>query len=137
MFNSLFAEYKMWSFSIIIAIGWLIYQNVIKKKHNLNSINKLFILGLINLILYFSFPTSEQPWIMVSSLRYSFPAFIPLILGIFLLAEKYHKEELIGYIVIGNMIMATSLLYYPKLVLFYVPIAIIIFHLINKPNTIH
>ena len=132
MFDSAFAEYKMWSFVVLIAIGWLFYKFIVKKQYHMDSINKLFLLGLINFLFFFTFPTSEQPWIMVSSFRYSFPAFIPLILGVFLLAAKYRKEELIGYIAIGNMIMVISLAYYPKLVLLYIPIAIIIFYFINR-----
>lgn len=132
MFDSAFSEYKIWSFVVLIALGWLAYQYLIKKHYYLDSIKKLFLLGLINLLFYFTFPTSEQPWIMVSSLRYSLPVFIPLILGVFLLAAKYKKEEVIGYIAIGNMIMVVSLAYHPKLVLLYLPLAIIIFYFMDR-----
>ncbi len=132
MFDSALAEYKMWIFVVILALLWLIYQYLIKRQYHLNSINKLFILGLTNFLFYFTFPTSEQPWIMVSSFRYSFPAFIPLMLGTFLLAAKYKKEELIGYLAVGNMIMVTSLEYHPKLVFIYVPLALLIFYLQKK-----
>ena len=132
MFDSGLAEYKMWLFVVIIALGWLVYQYVIKKRYKLNSINELFLIGLMNFLFYFTFPTSEQPWIMVSSLRYSFPAFIPLILGVFLLAAKYRMEEMIGYIALGNMIMVTSLAYYPKLVFFYIPLVILVFYFFRR-----
>lgn len=132
MFDSALAEYKMWILVVILAFFWLIYQYIIKRQYYLDSINRLFILGLTNFLLYFSFPTSEQPWIMVSSFRYSFPAFIPLMLGTFLLAAKYRKEELIGYLAIGNMLMVTSLEYHPKLVFIYVPLALLIFYLQKK-----
>jgi hypothetical protein len=69
---------------------------------------------------------------MVSSLRYSYPAFIPLILGTFLLAAQYDAAELLGYIAVGNMLMVTSLAYYPKLVLAYVPLALILNRLLYR-----
>ena len=94
--------------------------------------NKLFLIGLINFIFYFNFPTSSQVWIMVSSFRYSLPAFIPLILGVFLLAAKYKKEEFIGYFALANMINVLTMVYYPKLVLIYLPLSLFIFHVLNK-----
>lgn len=132
MFDSALAEYKMWIFVVILAFSWLVYWYIIKRQYYLDAINKLFLLGLTNFLLYFTFPTSEQPWIMVSSFRYSFPAFIPLMLGTFLLAAKYKKEDLVGYLAVGNMIMVTSLEYHPKLVFIYIPLALLIFYLQKK-----
>ncbi|GIW61316.1 MAG: hypothetical protein KatS3mg089_0168 [Patescibacteria group bacterium] len=132
MFDSALAEYKMWIFVVILAFSWLVYRYIIKRQYHIDAINKLFFLGLTNFLLYFTFPTSEQPWIMVSSFRYSFPAFIPLMLGTFLLAAKYKKEDLVGYLAVGNMIMVTSLEYHPKLVFIYIPLALLIFYLQKK-----
>jgi hypothetical protein len=53
-------------------------------------------------------------------------------LGTFLLAQEYKKEEFIGYIAIGNMLMATSLVYYPKLIFVYIPVSLFIFRLLEK-----
>lgn len=127
MFNAAFGEYKIWIFCIFIAVIVLIYNFVIKKRHTLNTINKLFFIGLLNFSFFLTFPTSEQTWIMVSSFRYSYPVFIPLMLGTFLLAAKYKREELIGYIAVANMINTITIAYYPKLVLIYLPVALLIF----------
>lgn len=127
MINAGFGEYKIWIFSVLIAGIFLIYSFVIKRKYGLNPVNKLFLIGLINFSFFLSFPTSEQTWIMVSSFRYSYPIFIPLMLGIFLLAAKYKKEELLGYIAIANMINVVTMAYYPKLVAIYLPIALLVF----------
>ncbi len=127
MFNAAFGEYKIWIFTIFLAFFVLINNFIIKKKYNLDSINKLFLIGLINFSFFLTFPTSEQAWIMVSSFRYSYPVFIPLILGTFILAAKYKKEELVGYIAIACMINILSMAYYPKLVLIYLPLALLIF----------
>ncbi len=127
MLNAGFGEYKIWIFSVFIAGIVLVYNFVIKKKYELNSINKLFLIGLLNFSFFLTFPTSEQAWIMVSSFRYSYPVFIPLMLGTFLLAAKYKKEELIGYVAIANMINVVTMAYYPKLVLIYLPVALVVF----------
>lgn len=126
MMNAGFGEYKIWIFSVFIAFMILIYNYVIKKRYQLNSINKLFIIGLLNFSFFLTFPTGEQTWIMVSSFRYSFPVFIPLMLGTFMLAAKYKREELIGYVAIANMINVVTMAYYPKLVLIYLPVALVV-----------
>lgn len=131
-FNAAFGEYKIWLFSILLSMWYLIYTFVIKKQFPGNSLTKLFFLGTANFFLFLTFPTSEQSWIMVSSFRYSLPVFIPLILGVFLLASKYKKEELLGYFVIANMLPVLSMVYYPKLVIFYFPITLFIICFINK-----
>lgn len=134
MLNAGFGEYKIWIFSILIAFILLIYYFIIKRQYRLNSMNKLFLIGLLNFFFFLSFPTSEQTWIMVSSFRYSYPVFIPLILGTFLLAERYKKEELIGYIAIASMINILSMAYYPKLLLIYLPLALVIYYILDKKH---
>lgn len=132
MMNAGFGEYKVWFFTIIIAFIVLFYNFVIKKQFHLNLINKLFLIGLLNFSFFLTFPTSEQTWIMVSSFRYSYPVFIPLMLGTFLLAAKYKKEELVGYIAVANMINVITMAYYPKLVLIYLPLAVLVYYLKKK-----
>ncbi len=134
MVDSGFAEFKLWLFAVPFAILFLINKYLRVREFRFDDISKLFILGLVNFLLFFNFPTSEQPWIMVSSFRYAYPAFIPLFLGVFLLAKKYKKEELLGYFTIANMIFVTSLSYYPKLVLVFLPIAIVIMYLVNRKS---
>jgi hypothetical protein len=132
MINAAFEEYHLWIFTVLIALVVIFYQYIIVKKFTLSNMQKLFLIGLINSILYLNFPTSPQAWIMVSSFRYSLPAFIPLILATFMLAAKYRKEGLIGYIVIANMISVLTMTYYPKLILIYLPLCLLIFYFLNK-----
>jgi hypothetical protein len=120
------------AFPCSVTVGVLVYHYAVQKEFTLPSMNKLFFIGLLNFIFYFNFPTSSQVWIMVSSFRYSLPAFIPLILGVFLLAAKYKKEELIGYVVLANMINVLTMAYYPKLVLIYLPLSLLIFYVLNR-----
>lgn len=134
MLNAGFGEYKTWISSIIIGIIILFYKFIIKKEYQLDSINKLLFIGLINFLFFLTFPTSQQPWIMVSSFRYSLPIFIPLILGVFLLAAKYRKEYFIAYISIANMISTLSMAYYPKLVFIYFPLFLLLLYIFNKTS---
>jgi len=131
MVNAFIAEYKIWSVSVVFAPFALFYL-VRSKIANIDVIKKVFLLGIINFIFYPFFPTSNQEWIMVSSLRYSYPAFIPLILGFFLLAERFKKKEFLSLIAAGNMILLHPLTYYPKLVFLYIPFAFFLFRIIEN-----
>lgn len=132
MLNAGFGEYHLWVFLVLIAAAVLVYRYIVKKEFTLEPINKLFLMGVITFILYSNFPTSPQSWIMVSSFRYSLPIFILLMLGTFMLAQKYRKEELMGYIVVANMIPVLTMSYYPKLIIIYLPISIGIFYVFSK-----
>src|SRR6266568_1576021 len=131
MFNAGYGEYKLWIFSVLVAIGVLLYEYVIKKNYRMSNTNKLFFIGLLNFLSFLQFPTDAHVWIMVSSFRYSFPAFIPLMLGVFLLASKYKKEELLGYVTIASMINVLTMAYYPKLVLVFLPLTLVIVYLLQ------
>ncbi len=132
MLDSAFAEYHMWVLAFVVGCAWLFYRFIIKQQREMDALIRLFLLGLLNLIFYLAFPTSEQSWIMVSSFRYSLPAFIPLVLGVFLLGQRYKKEEWIGYVTLGNMLITLTLAYHPKLVFFYVPLGPSIIYWLEK-----
>ena len=132
MFNALFGEFKLWSFVLLIpAIYYGLLLHRIKMPA-IYGINRLFVIGILGLCSFLFFPTSKEVWIMVSSFRYSYPVFIVIILGTFILAQKYNQRHNLGYFVIANMIMVTSFAYYPKLILFYMPIAFICFYLMQR-----
>lgn len=131
MANAFFSEYNVWSLLIFIALGVYLVKKS-KKSISIFGINRLYVLGLAGLFLYFASPTSSQPWIMVSSFRYSWPFFIPLILCAFLLASYYKKKQLLGFITIGSMIMTLTLAYLPKLTLIYLPLALCAQYIIDK-----
>jgi hypothetical protein len=132
LLNAAFSEYHLWILSIFAAF-YIITKQLIKHRNlRLQGETKLFLIGIINFIIFFTFPTDSQPWIMVSSFRYSYPTFIPLILGVFILASNYKKEEWLGYFAVANMLSILSMTYYPKLILFYLPISFLLIYLINK-----
>ena len=132
LLNAAFSEYHLWILSVIVALAVLINQLIKEKNLNPNAMTKLFLIGIINFVIFFTYPTDTQPWIMVSSFRYSYSTFIPLILGVFILASKYKKEEWLGYFAIANMLSVVSMTYYPKLLLIYLPFAILVIYLFDK-----
>ncbi len=131
-FNAGFGEYKIWFFSVFVAIGYIVYKYLIKRHLTYDSIARLFLIGICSYVVYLLSPCSPEPWIMVSSYRYSYPAFMVFILGIFLLAAKYKKGELLGYISFINMLSVLSMAYYPKLLFFYMPLGLLIMFFIDK-----
>ena len=135
MINAVISEAKIWSLSIIIA-PLLFIKSLRSTLTGFSDAKKLTIIGIVSLVYYLFFPTSEQPWIMVSSLRYSYPIFITLILSLFIFAQTYRKSELISYIAIGNMILLHPLEYHPKLVMIYIPVVLVLFAILERVNII-
>jgi hypothetical protein len=133
MFNGFFSEYKLWGFSFL-TIFFIIYAKI-KNISLPPKIVALCVIGLCNFIFFLPLPTSEQPWIMVSSFRYSYPVFIPFIMAVFMLAKQYKKEVLLGYFSIANMLPVISMMFLPKLLLIYFPLALVCFYFLEKHET--
>ncbi len=123
MLNAIYGEYNIWLIIILGMIGFYLFRALRRNILIIQKFHKLFWIGILCLLIYFTFPTSEQSWIMVSSLRYSYPAFIPLILCVFMMASYFNKENLLGFAAIGSMLMVVSMTYYPKLTFIYIPLA--------------
>lgn len=137
MIDAAIGEYKIWIFSIPIAILYLIKKSLFIKdsaqnKEDINQVGKIFLIALTLITIYLFYPTSREPWIMVSSLRYSYPAFILLILGIFKLGQIIKKESLIGFFAITGMLGIFGMEYHPKLILISIPISLILIFYANR-----
>ncbi len=132
MLNAAYSEYHLWFLSVIVAFVIMTKSFLKQKNMKLDVMKKLFLLGIFTFIIFLTFPTDAQPWIMVSSFRYSYPSFIPLILGVFILAANHKKEEWLGYFAIANMLVVLTMTYYPKLILFYLPISFCVIYFVNK-----
>jgi hypothetical protein len=131
MFNAFFGEYKLWCLSLLLP--FLVLYARFKRKDSLpHGVILLCFIGFTNFLFLSVAPTDHHPWIMVSSFRYSYPMFIPLILSIFLLASHYKKEIWIGYFALANMLPVLTMSYYPKLVLFYLPFAFLCFYILKR-----
>lgn len=132
-FNASYGEFHLWIFSILLAI-FVICWKVYVKDFKLDNSTKLFIIGIVNLIFFLNFPSSSQPWIMVSGMRYVLPAFMCLMLGTFIYFKKIGKEEFLGYFALGNMLPVISMIYYPKLIFIYLPISLILFNFLKEED---
>lgn len=130
MLNAFFSEYKIWIFVVPLSILFITRKLLLKisykliGKRDLKIMNRIFLIGIILFALYFFYPTSEQEWIMVSSLRYSYPAFIMLILGVFKLAQTFKKEFYLGFLSVSSMLGIFLMEYHPKLLLIQIPISL-------------
>ncbi len=126
MFNAFFSEYKLWFLAIVVA------PLILLKEKRITDTNKLLLLGLVNFVIFLFFPTDNHTWIMVSSFRYSYPVFIPLILGIFLYFYKKERMDLLSYFVIANMLGVSAISYQPKLILIFLPLAALLIYVLNR-----
>lgn len=131
MADAFFSEYKIWILSVPVSIAapFLSFRD----RLSLSSMQRrLLYISLVSLIIFLLSPTDVYKWIMVSSFRYSYPSLFPMILFLFILAKKYDRFELLSYIALGSMIMVTSFLYLPKLIIFYIPFAVVMHYFIAK-----
>jgi hypothetical protein len=131
MINAFFGEYKLWILSPLLPI-FILYAKLKRKDKLPYDALVLCFIGIANFVFLSVAPTDRFPWVMVSSFRYSYSMFIPLILSIFILASYYKKEVWLGFFAIANIFPAITMSYYPKLILFYLPIAILCFYLLKK-----
>jgi len=126
MLNAFISEFKIWVLTIPAALFFLGKKSFIHSKNSeVKRIQKVFLLGIVLLAIYFFYPTSQQEWIMVSSLRYSYPAFILLILGSFMTAQFFKKEIIIAFISITSMLGIFLLEYHPKLIFIQIPVSLL------------
>ena len=112
MFNAFVSEYMIWIFALLVPF--------VRSKND--GVKTLTQLGYCNLLFFLCLPTTPEYNIMVSSFRYSYPAFIPLILCIFLLCQEYKKERYLGAIVFLNMLVLIVPPYRPKVLFILLPL---------------
>jgi len=113
-FNS---EFLLWSIGILFVIFYTLFTLI--KRHKPDS-NALYLTGIgaVNLLIYFFLPS--WPENLISDLRYIYPAFIPLILALFLLAKQ---KKIISLLVLLALFQTAAIFsyvsFYPKLILLY------------------
>ncbi len=126
MFNSLFLEFRIWAFALLLPLVLIIkpfYNTKIFKEIPV----RLILIAFLNFIVFLFLPSAPEVNIHISNFRLAYPVFIPLILSIFLISQSMSRVEELTLISVANMIMIPPITIYPKLVLIYIPIAIIIF----------
>jgi len=136
--NAFFSEYGVWSLALPVALVLIVYGY--KKIHQVKYAlaTKLFIIGVLNLVIYLFLPDGPYFNLYVSTLRYTYPALIPLILSLFLIAKEFHREEVVSAIAILNMLMPTEFGlqygFHPKILLAFIPIGLLVYFInFDKP----
>lgn len=119
-FDALISEYTVWSLALFLT-------PILAFKFKDAVLIKLSILGLLSFVIYFFLPSGPTPSLITSGFRYTYPAFIPLILGVFLLTKRFKRENLLAVVAITNLLILPELSYHPKILLILIPIALLIF----------
>jgi hypothetical protein len=127
-FDAFISEYTVWSLSLVVVPVIVIF---FKQK----EYSKLLILGALNFAIYFFLPSGPFPNLITSGFRYTYPAFIPLILLIFMIAQKFKKETELAIIALTNMVILPEISYHPKILILLIPIALIIFRFLKVEET--
>ncbi len=131
LINSFISEYMVWSFSLILFLGIIIYF-----KHKKRSIkfldHKLIILTISTLLVSLFLPITPAYEIelfhIISDMRYIYIPVVLLMLEVFLFFNKYNKNLLISFIALVNIIPVFSFIQYnPKVFLFSILICVIFF----------
>jgi hypothetical protein len=123
--QALISEYLIWPFSYLVLTAL-----IIKRKLS-NSGGKLAALGLINFGIYLFLPS--WPENLVSDLRYLFPSFIPMLLGLFLLAERYKKSnELYIVAILSSVSVLAQFAYRPKIIIVWLLTIVVIVNFFKK-----
>lgn len=119
--NAYIAEFMIWHIIIVIFISsWVV--SLFQKNGRENKMLKLLIIGLFNLTIYLLLPTNNEYNIIVSSIRYIYPALIPLMLLVFRYCQEIKKREWLALIAVSVFGFLPQLNYRPKLLLLSIPI---------------
>jgi hypothetical protein len=132
MLDAFFSEYKLWLLALPMAIAFVLKRYIFEKGREFSPTVELICIGLFGFIIFLLSPTDTKSWIMVSSMRYSYTTFIPIILAIFLFAKKYKRMNILIILSIASMIMVTSFNYYPKLVIIYAGLSVFCICIIER-----
>lgn len=113
--SAFISEYLVWTLALSapVVFPWLVY---IKKQPH-KDLLVLLSLGVINFVVCLSLPS--WPENIVSDLRYTYPAFIPLILSFFILNEKRKISFFPVLITLNPIFVLPQLGYHPKLFFSY------------------
>lgn len=126
--TALWSEYTVWSLSLPFSVLFFIfgYKKINNPRYKI--LTKLITIGILNFLACFFLPDGPKYSLNVSVIRYTYSAFVPLILSMFILAKELKMEEFLSVIAISNMIMLPEISFHPKLLLFYIPIGLIVYY---------
>lgn len=125
-FNAFLSEYMIWSLFILLS-PLILIRIADKAGPLLNQAKMLIKLGLISTLVFLILPSGSSYQLHVSQFRFSYPAFFPIILSLFLLAKHYKLAKPLAVVALANLVVLPSLAYHPKLLFFFLPLSLIIF----------
>lgn len=132
--NSFFSEYLIWAFSGILIIWYLIYSKRKKEKFD-SKIKRLVLLGvttgLVCLLLPITPPYKIELFHIVSNMRYLYILMVILILVVFLISDKFKKNNLLATLVILNAAPLYSFIPYQPKIFIAVMLLFILFYFKN------
>ncbi len=131
--SAFISEYMIWSFAFVLLPIFSIITFITKQHKKFTTVNKLILLGMINILIYLFFPSSDVYHGVVSSVRYSFPIYGTFMLALFVLAKQLHYEKLLEIITFANIsFLILPYPYHPKLLYLYVPIVTSVIYFLDK-----
>ncbi|MFC1627469.1 hypothetical protein ACFL18_02880 [Patescibacteria group bacterium] len=128
MLNAFFGEYMIWSILIFLIPFLYFHKAKLKESKNIKKAKNFILLGFFNFLVFLILPSGDSYQLHVSQFRFSYPAFIPLILSIFILAMEYKQETTIAILTLANILTLGSLSYHPKLLFIYLPLVYLVFN---------
>jgi hypothetical protein len=127
MFNAVFSEYTIWSLALLLPVVIVCLLRRKKDTQQRHTILHLVLLGYLNLSFFLFLPTLPHFNNMVSSFRYSYSVFIPLILSLFLAAKLFHQEDVLCISALASLIIFPSFPYHPKILFILLPLLFLVF----------
>lgn len=120
--DALISEFTL--FSVAIFAPLLLFIRDIRKNAILRT---LLVVGTLNLLFFAFLPSDRFYNIVVSVFRYSLPAFITLILALFVAGQRYKKESYLAIFTMTNFLFLSLIQYRPKLIIIMLPIIVFVF----------
>jgi hypothetical protein len=128
MTQALVSEYLFWSLAPLLAILISFYSKIKKRKELLKNLMPLVVLAVINFIIFLPQPSLFNAQIVVSNMRFVYPAMIPLMLFMFLVAKRLRILKEIAIIaLLSSISVLPQLEYMPKLVIVWLIVIATIF----------
>jgi len=128
MTQALISEYLFWSLAPLLVILISFYSIIKKRKELFKDLLPLLVLAIINFIIFLPQPSLPDAQIVVSNMRFVYPAMIPLILLIFLIAKRLRILKEITFIaLLSSISVLPQLDYRPKLVIVWLIFIVALF----------
>ena len=129
--QSFISEYLIWVMAPLAIIYFLLKK---ERKRLFKDLCPLIIIGFLSIIVYLRLPTALIRQNIISNLRFTYPAMIPFMLTIFLLAKKLRVSEKLNAIALLNSFaILPQLAYRPKIIFVWLLTIVVIVNYFKRP----